>query len=136
MRVRLELPGDPTSVRQARRLVARTLREWDLDDLEEFASLLVSEVVTNAVLHARTDLAVEVRLDGAVVRILVSDCADRQPQRRRHGTHAGTGRGLGLVEALSTAWGTDPAVDPYRKTVWFELPLDPQDLPAPGEVVV
>ena len=133
MRVRAELAGEPLSVRDARRLVARTLREWELDHLEESATLLVSEVVTNAVLHARTALCIELERRGDVVRVTVADGSSRRPERRRHGLSAGTGRGLGLLATLAVEWGSGPAEDPWRKDVWFELPVDPADLPNPGE---
>ena len=129
--MRLELPGVPESVRVARRLVSNTLRAWDLEHLDEFATLLTSEVVTNAVLHARTDVAVELRLESSRLRILVSDAAVRPPQPRRHDLHAGTGRGLGLLELLASDWGTEQASEPFRKSVWFELPVDPAALPDP-----
>ena len=131
--MRAELLGEPVSVPKARRLVARTLQDWDLPHLEESAELLVSEVVTNAVLHARTNLAVELRLDADVVRVTVSDGSDRQPQRRRHGLNAGTGRGLGLLSTLATDWGSERGKHPWQKDVWFELPTDPAALPDPGE---
>ena len=118
-------------MRAARRLVSQTLRAWDLEHLDEYATLLTSELVTNAVLHARSDVAVELRLEGPSLRILVSDAAHRPPQPRRHGLHAGTGRGLGLLELLSTGWGSEQAAEPYRKSVWFELPVDPAELPDP-----
>ncbi|MCW2680670.1 MAG: putative protein kinase/phosphatase [Frankiales bacterium] len=131
--MRQELVGEPTSARDARRLVTRTLAEWDLEHLEETAVLLVSEVVTNAVLHARTELAVEISRAGDAVRVTVSDRSPASPRRRRPGLQAGTGRGLGLLAVLATGWGTGPAEDPWRKDVWFELPTDPDALPQPGE---
>ena len=129
VRVRAEIPGAPAAVRAARRLLATTLEEWGLPHLVEHGTLLVSELVTNAILHARSDVAVEVRRDPEVVRVLVHDAAARPPERRRHGPQAVTGRGLGLVEALSLRWGTDPAELPWRKSVWFELPVDEARLP-------
>ena len=133
VRVRQELVGEPTSARDARRLVTRTLEEWDLAHLEDAAVLLVSEVVTNAVLHARTSLAVEISRGGDVVRVTVSDRSAATPRRRRPGLHAGTGRGLGLLSVMATDWGTGPAEDPWRKDVWFELPTDPEALPRPED---
>lgn len=133
VRVRQELVGEPTSARDARGLVTRTLREWDLEHLHDAAVLLVSEVVTNAVLHARTDLAVEISRGGDVVRVTVSDRSPASPQRRRPGLQAGTGRGLGLLAVMATDWGTGPSEDPWRKDVWFELPTDPDALPQPAD---
>ncbi len=132
-RVQVELPNAPASVSSARRVVARALREWSLPHLHDTAALLTSELVTNAVLHAGTDLRVEVQRDGAVVRVTVYDGSPQQARRRRHGVHAGTGRGLGLLATLSTDWGSEPSAPPYRKAVWFELPVDPAALPDPGD---
>lgn len=132
-RVRQELVGEPTSARDARRLVESVLREWELLHLEDTAVLLVSEVVTNAVLHARTELAVEVARTDEVVRVTVADRSPAAPRPRQPGLEAGTGRGLGLLAVLASAWGTGPAKDPWRKDVWFELPVDPAALPEPGE---
>jgi anti-sigma regulatory factor (Ser/Thr protein kinase) len=136
VRVRTELSGEPLSVRDARRLVNRTLREWSLDHLEDSATLLVSEVVTNAVLHARTEVCIELERRATVLRVTVADGSPRRPERRRHGLSAGTGRGLGLLSTLASAWGSGPAEDPWVKDVWFELPLDPAELPDPGEGAV
>ena len=133
VRVRQELVGEPTSARDARRLVTATLRDWELQHLEDAAVLLVSEVVTNAVLHARTDLAVEIARQDGVVRVTVSDRSPATPLPRRPGLQSGTGRGLGLLAVMATGWGTGPADDPWRKDVWFELPTDPAALPQPGD---
>ena len=133
VQVRAELAGQPADAGDARRLVSRTLRDWRLDHLQDTATLLVSEVVTNAVLHARTRLVIELQRRGSTVRVTVSDCSDRLPKPRRADREAGTGRGLGLVASLASAWGTAPGVEPWRKDVWFELPTDPRALPHPGE---
>lgn len=131
--VQVDLPGEPGSVRTARRLVLRALHEWSLPHLHDPAALLTSELVTNAVLHARTDLSVEVRREDGVVRVTVRDGSPLKPQRRRHGVQAGTGRGLGLLATLATDWGSGPSGPPYRKAVWFELPVDPAAMPDPGD---
>lgn len=133
LRVRTELAADPRSVREARRAVRDVLRAWGLEHLEPSAVLLTSELATNAVLHARSALAVEVERRDDSVRIAVTDASSVGPLVRNHGLQAGTGRGLGLVRTLSTSWGCDPAPAPYAKTVWFELPLDPALLPDPVE---
>ena len=133
VRVRAELAGEPLSVRDARQLVSRTLREWSLEHLDDSATLLVSEVVTNAVLHARTEVCIELERREDVIRVTVADGSPRRPERRRHGLSAGTGRGLGLLATLATDWGSGPAEDPWEKDVWFELPLDPAALPDPPD---
>ena len=131
--VRAELAAEPQSVRAARRLVRTALQEARLDHLEGSALLLVSELATNAVLHARSGFVVEVTERDGHVRVGVTDASPQGPARRSHGVSAGTGRGLGLVAALSTGWGTEDADEPWRKTVWFELPVDPDALPEPDE---
>lgn len=134
LQIRLELPGAPTSVRSARRLVVDALRSWDLEHLEESAVLLVSELVTNSVLHARTDLSVEMQRTAQVVRVVVRDGSRRRPQQRSREVTAATGRGLGLLDAVAWRWGCDNAAAPYAKAVWFELPVDRVLLPQPRGV--
>ena len=130
--VRADLASTPSSVGSARAVVVAALA--GLPHLQDTAALLVTELATNAVLHARSMFRVEVGQRGGVVRIGVSDTSPVLPRRKRHGVSAGTGRGLGLVAVLSTASGADLLADgPYRKTMWFELPLDPAALPAPDD---
>ena len=130
--VRAELASTPKEVRVARSLVARALAPWP--HLHDLAALLVTELATNAVLHARSTFLVEVAVGPRTVRIAVSDTSPVLPHRKRHGVEAGTGRGLGLVELLSTDSGCEPREHgPYRKTVWCELPLDPAALPGPED---
>jgi len=128
-RVELQLPGEPGSVRSARRLVSRTLLDWALPHLQDAASLLTSELVTNAVLHAKTGISVELYRHGAVLRVTVRDGSPQPAERRRHAVTAGTGRGLGLLTVLATDWRSEPSGPPYRKAVWFELPLGPAAVP-------
>jgi anti-sigma regulatory factor (Ser/Thr protein kinase) len=118
--VRLALRPVPASAGIARRFVSSTLRGWGCDALVETAVLLVSEVVTNAVLHARSDLEVSVRLVDDEVRVEVTDGSPAEPQRRTAGQTATTGRGLALVEACARRWGV--AERPGGKAVWFDLP--------------
>jgi anti-sigma regulatory factor (Ser/Thr protein kinase) len=112
--------------------VTQALGAWP--HLQDTAALLVSELVTNALLHAGSRLLVEVGVSADTVRIGVSDASPVLPRRRRHSAEAGTGRGLGLVALLSTASGVEQVTDgAYRKTAWCELPLDPAALRVPGE---
>jgi anti-sigma regulatory factor (Ser/Thr protein kinase) len=120
-RAPLRLLSAPESISAARSNVGEALVAWGLDGLVDSATLLVSEVATNVVLHARTDFEVRVEQRGDRVRVSVSDGSDRSALRRRYGLEAGTGRGLALVETLSAQWGVDPAEAPWSKTVWFEL---------------
>ena len=118
---RVVLPADPSSAGAARRFVRHTLEEWGLDRLEEACTLLVSELVTNVVLHARTRCEVRLRREGSGVRVDVVDDNPQLPSAKRHDADAATGRGLQLVERLAHRWGSSPAPDGDGKVVWFSL---------------
>jgi anti-sigma regulatory factor (Ser/Thr protein kinase) len=115
----LQLEPDRSNVAVARRFVMDAVHRLGRDAAADVAELLTSEVVTNAVLHAGT--AVQLRVLGAEggVRIEVTDGTVGAPTRRHYSAEAATGRGLGLVEALASAWGTRPEGD--GKTVWFTV---------------
>lgn len=81
--------------------------------------LLTSELVTNALLHARSAPELDVRLVDGRLRVGVSDTTPVAPVRKRYGKEAATGRGLLLIETMASAWGTDP--NEGGKEVWFEL---------------
>jgi anti-sigma regulatory factor (Ser/Thr protein kinase) len=135
--LRLELPADPCNVATARAAVRRALGPWP--HLQDTGALLVSELATNAVLHAGGRLLVEVRVVPDAVRIAVSDTSPVLPRRKLRGLEACTGRGLGLVALLSSASGCERTTDPtYRKTTWFELRLDAaaQHVPDDGALLL
>ncbi len=113
------LPSDAPSARQARRFVDETLRRWECDDLLDTVELLVSELVTNAVLHARSDVDISVQLLPDRVRIEVADQSPEGIRRRALTADGSSGRGISMVESLALAWG----VSPHRsgKAVWFEV---------------
>lgn len=113
------LPPDATSARRARRLVGEVLAGAGLEDLEDVALLLVSETVTNAVIHAATDVELLVVAEGGCLRVEVSDGSPVLPGVRHYDEVATTGRGVGLVEVLATAWGVEQTTG--GKTVWFTL---------------
>lgn len=114
------LAPDPMSARAARRFVGDTLQQWGCEGATEVALLLTTELVTNAVIHARTNLAVRIAADERRLRVAVSD-KSHDPPRLRAGFPDldERGRGLPLVDALSSSWGVDWRVD--GKAVWFEL---------------
>jgi len=119
------------SAAAARRLVSETLRAWDRSDLDEIATLLVSELIANVVLHAGTGLDLYLRRSGDRVRIEVHDGSQRLPARKHHSMTATTGRGLLLVQELSRQWGAEPTAS--GKAVWFELSDAPPSVsPDPG----
>ncbi|MFF3907592.1 ATP-binding protein [Streptomyces sp. NPDC001848] len=115
-------PADPGAVRTARAVVRGQLRTWGLDELGDVAALLVSELVTNSMRHARGPIGVRlVRAVGPVPTLLVevSDPLPDFPRERRARSDEEDGRGLQLVAHSSRRWGTRPA--DTGKTVWFEL---------------
>lgn len=114
-----DLPADPRSPREARRIVSRTLHEWDLDDVVDVAELLTSEVVTNALLHAGSPVRLVIALDDRTLRIEAHDHGSHAPVLRRVGSDSHSGRGLALVEALATEWGSRDEDD--GKVVWFSI---------------
>lgn len=120
-RERCDLPGEASSVRQARRFVRQVLAGWDLPEYEESATLLSSELVSNAVLHARSD--VELALADAPEGVLleVTDTSALLPVLRRFSREAGTGRGLWLLEQYSARHGVDLSRPGTGKTVWALL---------------
>ena len=114
----LHLEQATSTPRRARQAVAeRCAGRPRLDDL----LLCVSEVVTNAVLHARSAPTMTVAIDGERVRVEVVDSDPSPPVRRRRSLEASTGRGLLLLDDLTDRWGSTPAGD--GKVVWFELVL-------------
>lgn len=113
------LPPVPSSVAEARRIVRRALEECGRLDLAETAELLVSEVVTNALVHAGTAVDLGVMATESGVRVEVRDGSPHLPTRRQYAVTAGTGRGLAMLEDFVDEWGV--ASEPAGKTVWFEL---------------
>ena len=114
----IEVPPDTRSVKTARVFVVECLPDV-LEDVLDTVTLLVSELVTNAVLHAKSTVVIAVTSTAHLVRVEVSDESDRKAKVRDYGHHATTGRGMGLVEALAARWGVVPT--PPGKTVWFEV---------------
>lgn len=108
----MRLPAVPKSVRTARAFVAERVEGCD-PELAADTVLLVSELATNCVVHARSDFEVRVFVDGGHVRIEVGD-QDAEVPRPVEG-----GRGLRLVIDLSDRWGTEPQGS--GKVVWFEI---------------
>lgn len=112
-------PAEARSVPLARRFVRSALRA-DAPEVVDTAELLTSELVTNAVLHARTEVEVRVWPHEGHVRVRVDDSRpDRPLVPREPRPYAGAGRGLAVVEELASSHGAHPGEG--RKTVWFEL---------------
>jgi len=133
MNAALRLAPTGRSVGQARRFVLGELsRAGVAGDVVETAELLVSELVTNAVLHAQTDIIVRVRRTGPVL-IEVQDYELRGPLHRAHDLESVTGRGLDLVQLLATTHGVRPCGG--GKVVWFALGAAPAEELNPPAVV-
>ena len=116
--------GDTTAAAHARHFVDEVLHDWDFgDDLVERARLCVSELVTNAVIHAGGRTTVTLRSDGSHLLLLVHDEGGHGRVRRRvdSAPDSISGRGLMLVEALSSAWDVEQSTD--GTLVWCELDL-------------
>jgi GAF domain-containing protein/anti-sigma regulatory factor (Ser/Thr protein kinase) len=107
---------DESHVADARRFTRTILGDWQLAGLTDTTTLVVSEMVTNALLHAGGPAVLELRRENDTVRVAVTDPHPRPPETQRADTDALNGRGLVLVEACSASWGVDPVDD--GKTVW------------------
>lgn len=115
----IQLEAAAPSVRKARAFVEVTFASWRLHDLSDVAVLLTSELVTNAVVHARTRFCLALHLEASTVTVEVSDTSAEAPQVKDTPVDNERGRGLALVENLAARWGTRQ--DQGGKTVWFQL---------------
>lgn len=115
----LRLPARPASVPEARRFVVRQLAQWSLEDLADTVALLTSELVTNAVLHARTDIVLTAVDLGGAVQVDVTDLSPAAVVQRRHSAEATTGRGVQLLDQLARSWEVLP--HEAGKTVRFTV---------------
>lgn len=111
------LESDASGPGLARRFLRRRLAT--VGRLVDTAELLVTELVTNALLHGEPPIVVGVSRPVGTIRVEVTDRGTRVPVVRNYGGESLTGRGLHLVETLAAAWGVDPRLE--GKTVWFEL---------------
>lgn len=118
----LTLPAELSSVAQARRFLRESLAAWGAAGYDVAAPQVVSELATNAALHARSAYTVHLRLEPEVLLVEVTDSSPVRPQVRHYGIDATTGRGIALVEALSNAWGVEAS--PTGKTVWCRVAPD------------
>lgn len=120
----LALPSHPTASALARTMVSDTCRAFDVTHLAHPARLIVSELVTNAVLHAGTDLDLWVSVRGAALHLAVQDRSRDYPHLRdarlRHPAELPeSGMGLQVVTATATGWGALPCR--HGKVVWATL---------------
>lgn len=116
---RQSFPSAPISAAHARRFVEDVLDDAGLGQFASTATLLVSELVANAILHTGTPFEVVVLPGPDRVRVEVHDGSPELPVRKHYSTMSGTGRGLVLVERMAAGWGSD--LTSKGKVVWFEL---------------
>jgi anti-sigma regulatory factor (Ser/Thr protein kinase) len=112
--------GFPEDPKKARHFVASVLEDWGVPNLTANAELIVSELVTNAILHGHSCCVVSIKRDLDHVRIEVEDeSGESPPVQHDLELTAPTGRGLILVDALSSSWGWEPS--PVGKVVWANI---------------
>ena len=126
-RAHAHLRPDGSAPIVARRLVAKLCQTWDYAELCPVAELLISELVTNAIRHAGTDIEVTAAIGDHFLHLHVRDRTKRLPMLSgTDSLQTHHSRGLKLVDRLSNGWGTTLA--PYGKTVWVTLRLRPLNI--------
>ena len=116
----VRLPPEAASVSAARRHVREVLTLAGHEDWADDAQLAVSELVTNVVLHARTECEVSVELGPDAARVAVADQSPSVPLERHFSDQSTTGRGLRLVARLGADFGIEP-LETGGKAVWFTV---------------
>ncbi|MCX4644284.1 SpoIIE family protein phosphatase [Streptomyces sp. NPDC055059] len=136
--------AEPERVAAARQHLRELLHDWTDEDQVDSAVLMISEMLTNVLVHTDGDALLVAEVAGGPARRLraeVADASDHLPHRRHPGELASSGRGLVLMELLADRWGVDPKGE--GKSIWFELyessadvsrePPDGADGPSPAE---
>jgi anti-anti-sigma regulatory factor len=117
------LPPDPVILRAVRRVVAQACDAWGISRLTPLVELVATEVVTNAIEHAGTACDVTLALRGQYLQLAVRDGSPFPPRRAgSDGIAAPGGRGLVVVDGLTSGWGWTPLED--GKLVWALIALD------------
>lgn len=121
----ITLQADPDAPATARAFITDTCDNWGIPRATKLASLVASELVTNAVIHARTPSVMGIHLDRGALHVSVRD-GDPRPMRRPEpgatGAHTGEhGRGLLILDAMADRWGTLPTAT--GKVVWATIAL-------------
>jgi anti-anti-sigma regulatory factor/anti-sigma regulatory factor (Ser/Thr protein kinase) len=118
------LSPSPGAAALARSTVAAACEAWGLADLVDRAEIIVTELVSNAIVHARTEMELVVgRREGSLNISLGDGCVDPPRRLPDDQVDATGGRGLILIEALATTWGFLPTRD--GKVVWATLRGEP-----------
>jgi anti-sigma regulatory factor (Ser/Thr protein kinase) len=119
LRTQFSLPPAASSPRTAREQLRPHISGWGDDDRRDCVLVLLSELVTNAVLHARSEITVHLDLTDDRLRVQVDDSSRTPPVRRPTRDDVPGGRGLQLLDVMSEQWGV--LTSGAGKTVWFEI---------------
>jgi anti-sigma regulatory factor (Ser/Thr protein kinase) len=115
--------AEPERLAGARRQVRELLHDWADAEQVDAAVLMVSEMVTNVLMHTDGDALLVAEAAGELgarrLRVEVADASDELPHKRHPGETASSGRGVLLMEMLADTWGVDPRGE--GKSIWFEL---------------
>ncbi|MZD03867.1 SpoIIE family protein phosphatase [Streptomyces sp. SID5785] len=117
--------AEPERIAAARQQLRELLHDWSDDDQVDSAVLMLSEMLTNVLVHTDGDALLVAEVSGGAtggprrLRVEVADGSDDLPHKRRPGELASSGRGLVLMELLAERWGVDPRGE--GKSIWFEL---------------
>ncbi|GHA62610.1 SpoIIE family protein phosphatase [Streptomyces tendae] len=115
--------AEPARIATARQHLRDLLHDWPGEEQRDAAVLLLSEMLTNVLVHTDTDALLVAEVAGEPgerrIRVEVTDNGDDLPHKRRPGEMASSGRGLMLVELLADAWGVAPRGE--GKSIWYEL---------------
>ncbi|NUK02592.1 SpoIIE family protein phosphatase [Streptomyces lunaelactis] len=116
----------PDAVAHARRFTSRMLRSWRVTEERDAILLIVSELVTNALVHTQGQVRLDLTLTGERLRVAVSDASPRAPVKPATMNWEATGgRGILLVQAVSASYGSVPLSG--GKQVWAEVALQPRE---------
>ena len=115
--------AEPERIGEARHQLQGMLFDWVNEDQIDAAVLMLSEMLTNVLVHTDGDARVIAECSGTrrarLLRVEVADTSDALPHRRTPGELASSGRGLVMMEMLAGAWGVDPRGE--GKCIWFEM---------------
>lgn len=117
---RIDLDWSPDGPRVARAFLSDALVAWDQERHADTAALLVSELVTNAIVHARSSVQLRVAMLDSTIRVEVHDHGGEAPHLVESDPGEPGGYGLPLVNSLADEWGCE-LIDGDGKRVWFEL---------------
>jgi anti-anti-sigma factor len=117
---RRQFPAELLSVRDSRTFVLEALRDVERA-VREVAAVLVAELATNAVIHAKSGFEVAILITVDMVRVEVADEGRGTPVLVEPDLDSEMGRGLKMVDGLASRWGVQSRTGDVLKTVWFEL---------------